>query len=140
MRLKSVVLLVVGGVCTFLLAFAGTLFVMDHFGNSEGTDPVSCQSKDSMPLPKPYTRESGYLFFVHLPDLAPLGDTPESPTRSPFILCENGRPLGPAHTKFEDVRAFGQGRYAHWGGVLIFSASDNSDPNSNNRTYGLTRR
>jgi pectate lyase len=140
MRLKSVVLLVVGGVCTFLLAFAGTLFVVDHFGNSGGTGPVSCAGKDSMPLPKPYTRESGYLFFVHLADLAPLGDTPESPTRSPFILCENGRPLGPAHTKFEDVRAFGQGRYAHWGGVLIFSASDNSDPNSNNRTYELRRQ
>ena len=60
-------------------------------------------------------------------------------TRSPFILCEDGRPLGPAHTKPEDVAAFGQGRYVHWGGVLFFSASDNSDPNSNDRSYKLVQ-
>jgi hypothetical protein len=135
-RLKSAVLLVVGGVCAFLLAFGGTLFVMDHFG----TDADSCRSKEIVPLPKPYTQESEFRFFVHLPDLAALGDSPDSPTRSPFILCENGRPLGPAHTKPEDVLALGQGRYVHWGGVLFFSASDNSDPNSNNRNYELIRQ
>jgi hypothetical protein len=138
-RLKSVVLLV-AGVCTLLLSFGSTLFLMDHFGNDAGTDAVGCRSKDSIPLPKPYTNEAGYLFFVHIPDLAPLGDSPDNPTRSPFILCENGRPLGPAHTKFEDVRAFGQGRYVHWGGVLFFSTPDNSDPNSNNRNYELRRQ
>src|SRR5262249_24740104 len=53
--------------------------------------------------------------------------------------CVKMVPLGPAHTKPEDVAAFGQGRYVHWGGVLFFSASDNSDPNSNDRSYKLVQ-
>src|SRR5262245_14131774 len=139
MTKRSAALLVVGGVCTFLLAFGSTLFVMDHFGYGRRNDAVSCRGNGIVPLPKPYTRDGQYRFFVNVPDLTALGDSPESPTRSPFILCEDGRPLGPAHTKPEDVLALGQGRYVHWGGVLFFSTPDNSDPNSNNRNYELKR-
>ena len=112
---------------------------MDYFGYGGGNDAVSCRGKENAPLPKPYTREGQYRFFVRVPDLAALGDSQQSPTLSPFILCEDGRPLGPAHTKPEDVLALGQGRYVHWGGVLFFSTSDNSDPNVNNRNYELKR-
>jgi hypothetical protein len=52
---RSAALLVAGGVCTFLLAFGSTLFVMDHFGYGRGNDAVSCRGKESVPLPKPYT-------------------------------------------------------------------------------------
>jgi hypothetical protein len=136
MTKRSVVLLV-ASVSTFVLALGGTLFVMDHFGNRGRAN--ACDSSDSIPLPKPYTKEPQHRSFVRVPELADLGDSPDNPTRSPFILCEDGRPLGPAHTKPEDVLALGDGRYVHWGGVLFFSASDNSDPNSNDRSYKLVR-
>jgi hypothetical protein len=42
---------------------------------------------------------------------------------------------------YSDVMRAGKlRRYVHWGGVLFFSASDNSDPNSNNRNYELIRQ
>jgi hypothetical protein len=139
MSKRYVALLVAGGVCTFVLAFGSTLFVMDYLGYGGGRNAGGCRGKESVALPKPYTRDGQYRFFVNVPDLAALGDSPQSPARSPFILCEDGRPLGPAHTKPEDVLALGQGRYVHWGGVLFFSTLDNSDPNSNNRHYELKR-
>jgi hypothetical protein len=110
---------------------------MDHFGYGRGNDAVSCRGKESVPLPKPYTFTIP--FFREGARSGGRGDSLESPTRSPFILCEDGRPLGPAHTRPEDVLALGQGRYVHWGGVLFFSTPDNSDPNSNNRNYELKR-
>jgi tetratricopeptide (TPR) repeat protein len=57
--------------------------------------------------------------------------------RSPVVLLEDGRPLGPAHTPGNIVRLEGGGRYTHWKDVLIFSTPDNSDPNTNGRAYTL---
>ena len=57
--------------------------------------------------------------------------------RSTLVLMEDGRPLGPAHTSGNVVRAQGGGRYTHWKDVLIFSTPDNSDPNTNGRAYSI---
>lgn len=58
------------------------------------------------------------------------------PQRSPLQLHEDGKPLGPAHAIHHSVAEDGAGRYSHWtGNTLIFSASDNSDPNTNGRDY-----
>jgi hypothetical protein len=59
--------------------------------------------------------------------------------KSTLKLLENGVPLGPAHSLHADIS---HGRYSHWvvpGGppVLLFSASDNSDPRSNRRRYDV---
>jgi hypothetical protein len=66
-------------------------------------------------------------------------DEPASDTtlgeNSNLQLFEDGEPLGPAHTAHNVVRQLGAGRYSHWNNALWFSASDNSDPRSNNRTY-----
>jgi hypothetical protein len=57
------------------------------------------------------------------------------PQRSPVVVYEDNVPLGPNHNTFEAISKQGAGRYSHWRGGLAFSASDNSDPNSNSRTY-----
>jgi hypothetical protein len=54
---------------------------------------------------------------------------------STLQLREDGRPLGPAHCSHDEVRRLGGGRYSHWGNLLYFSASDNSDASSNGRSY-----
>jgi len=57
-----------------------------------------------------------------------------------WILYEDDRPL--PHPAAEHVRLFelGGGRYSIWNGDVIFSTSDNSDPNTNGRTYRLVGR
>ena len=53
-------------------------------------------------------------------------------------LLEDGKPLGPAHALHQSIRDEGGGRYSHWtGNALIFSTSDNSDPNANGRDYSV---
>jgi hypothetical protein len=62
-------------------------------------------------------------------------DSNDNRTRSPLLLYEGTKLLGPAHSSSEDVGNIGQGRYLHWRNVLMFSASDNSDINTNKRIY-----
>jgi hypothetical protein len=70
--------------------------------------------------------------FGHLAD----DENDARDTRSPIVIYENLTPLGPGHSNFADIRDLGAGRFAHWArhGV-VFSTSDNSDPNTNGRTY-----
>lgn len=79
--------------------------------------------------------------FAHLKDSRFLveGDDNANPQRSTLRLTESGKPIGPAHALHDDIRNLGNGRYSHWGGgVLIFSATDNSNPKTNGRTYEIT--
>jgi hypothetical protein len=62
-------------------------------------------------------------------------DTMSNGRRSRLILFEDGRPLGPPHQLHVEIRGLGNGRYSHWNGVILFSASDNSDPRTNGRHY-----
>lgn len=56
--------------------------------------------------------------------------------KSPVLLYENDRLLGPAHSWHTDISNIGLGRYVHWNGTgIIFSSSDNSDPRTNGRHY-----
>jgi hypothetical protein len=66
---------------------------------------------------------------------------------SEMRLFEDGREIGPAHTRHVDIRSLGRGRYSHYShegqrasdgtfaARLYFSASDNSDPGTNGRRY-----
>ncbi len=55
---------------------------------------------------------------------------------SQLMVFEDGRPLGPPHALHADIREKGEGRFSHWTREgLYFSASDNTDPRSNGRTY-----
>ena len=80
--------------------------------------------------------DSGVAFINLEQKLREIGDTAEAPERSPVILYEDGKPLGPAHSVHEDIAKFGHGRFSHWARVgFIFSTSDNSDPRTNGRKY-----
>jgi len=68
--------------------------------------------------------------------LEDIADSADNNQRSPVLIYENGRQLGPAHSKHADIAALGMGRYSHWRGQgYVISASDNSDPNTNGRFY-----
>jgi hypothetical protein len=74
---------------------------------------------------------SGFAYVAWLPpEYDELADSPDNPTRSPLMVFENEKPLGPAHSAHADIVKDGHGRFSHWKGVgLIFSPSDNGDPN-----------
>jgi hypothetical protein len=67
-------------------------------------------------------------------------DTSQYPNRSQVQLYENGIRLGPPHTSHGEISSLGNGRYSHWFTgrmIIMFSASDNSDPRTNGRVYRL---
>jgi pectate lyase len=55
--------------------------------------------------------------------------------RSRLTLFEDGRALPYPHSTHDDIRELGAGRYSHWGEVVFFSSSDNTDPSRNGRRY-----
>jgi predicted O-methyltransferase YrrM len=79
--------------------------------------------------------------------LATVPTVPQVMTVSPLVVLEDGRPLAQPHALHAEIREQGQGRYSHWtyragadrnGATyreVLFSTSDNSDPNSNGRRY-----
>jgi hypothetical protein len=75
--------------------------------------------------------------WSYLPGNSHLADNEKNPQQSPLILFENATPLGPSHTLHHDIYTWGSGRYSHWGDYLYFSTSDNTDPNTNGRTYTI---
>lgn len=60
--------------------------------------------------------------------------------RSGLILFENGVPLGPSHAMYRTIAEAGRGAYSHWGGLILFSTVDGSDPRSNGRRYHAEAR
>jgi len=96
---------------------------------------------DSLPLvarlAPPYRHESGYCWSAALPGSN--GDSASAPRQSRLVLFENNKPLREAHALHEEIRKFGQGRYSHWGETILFSTSDNTDPNTNGRQYEVRR-
>lgn len=65
-----------------------------------------------------------------------IADSADNNERSPVVIYENGRRLGPGHCKHADIAELGEGRYSHWRGQgYVFSASDNTDPNTNGYYY-----
>ena len=55
-------------------------------------------------------------------------------------LYEDDRALGPAHSTITAIVAHGAGHYSLWRHRLYFSASDNTDPRANGRSYLLVTR
>jgi hypothetical protein len=68
-----------------------------------------------------------------------LADTADNNERSPIEIYENNTPLGPAHSAHADVAKIGHGLFSHWernkGAIFVFSSTDNTDPQTNGRTY-----
>jgi hypothetical protein len=95
----------------------------------------ACSKSARVELRRPFNEWGGFAFAVALPDLAASADSEATPQRSKLVLCEDAKPLGPAHMPTVDIQQKGLGRYVHYGTSLAFSSSDNSNPNRNNRTY-----
>ena len=91
--------------------------------------------------PRAITSRGGHAFVwpidkpVYLPAAFIAGDDLADPQSSPLQVYEQGRPLGPAHTLHDKITDTGSGRFSHWQSAVIFSASDNTDPRTNGRTY-----
>lgn len=87
-------------------------------------------------LEAPFRPEGPFGWVARLPaELHSLTDGNEEPSRSRLQLFEGEAALGPAHGVHETIRNVGGGRYSFWYGAVYFATSDNSDPNSNGRTY-----
>jgi hypothetical protein len=66
----------------------------------------------------------------------PADDPAVNNARSPVLIYEEGRQLGPAHSNFADISKLGHGRFSYWTDQgFLFSTSDGSDPNRNGRRY-----
>jgi pectate lyase len=53
-----------------------------------------------------------------------------------MVLYENDKPLVP-HMPHKQIAERGIGGFSHWKNILVFTSSDNSDPNTNGRAYSF---
>ena len=113
-----------------LVSFFATIYFMDN------SAPL-CPRGEAVALKAPFQKfGTGVAYVAEAAALDSLADTNATPTRSGYLLCENGYALGPPHTIHTEIAAKGKGRFSHWTSIgFIFSTSDNSDPNSNGRSY-----
>jgi len=88
-------------------------------------------------LKKPFTKELGFAWYASLNEYRSHADDMGDPYRSKLVLLENGNPLWHRHILHDEIRKIGCGRYSHWNDGLIFSTSDNTDPNANGRSYQI---
>lgn len=91
----------------------------------------------AQPLAGPFKHSGGMQWEAPLPGLRELADTPEHPRRSPLFVLEDDLRLQIPHGHHPLIRGKGLGRYSHWEDKLLFSTSDNTDPNTNGRAYSI---
>ncbi len=115
---------------------ANTEYLFRRRGARNYWDEVEA-SRQLETLNTPFRHRGGYSWVADLPPHWADGDDTRSPQRSRLMLFENGIPVGFAHQTHADIEAHGRGRYSHWKDTLIFSATDNSDPNQNGRRYSI---
>jgi Methyltransferase domain len=104
-----------------------------HFDLSYGRR-IDRPNRQILPLTN-FEHDEGFSWIASVPDLKAYADGMSFPTRSPLVVLEDDRPLGPAHASHEAIRARGGGLYSHWHESLYISASDDSHPNGNGRRY-----
>jgi hypothetical protein len=127
---------VLGGASAVIVVFWLTVAALNTFM------PQCPQDFLAFRLMAPFQKfgTDGAAYTKPAPSLTSAADTSERPTQSSYLVCENGTPLGPAHSVHAEIASKGKGRFSHWASIgFILSASDNSDPNTNGRTYTATR-
>lgn len=85
--------------------------------------------------PMAFKKEEGHCFTAQIPER--VLDEAEA-SGAPIILHENGLELPGQNAQHATIRNKGGGTYSTWGRVLYFSASDNTDPGTNKKSYQLT--
>jgi hypothetical protein len=117
-----------GGLAVVAVSFMATLWAIDRiYGSMCPAGGTELQR----PFPK-FGEPWGYSMPVGIP-----GDLPAQPSTSKLLLCEDGVAIGPARSGHAEIAKEGRGRYSHWGSGIMFSTSDNSDPNRNGRIYSI---
>src|SRR4051812_11881741 len=125
---------VLGGASAVILVFWLAVAVLNMLA------PQCPQDFLAVRLMPPFKRLDGAAYAKPAPALTSAADSIERPAQSGYLVCENGAPLGPAHSPHAEIAGKGNGRFSHWAtSGFIFSASDNSDPNANGRAYIATR-
>lgn len=80
----------------------------------------------------PFLHEAGHAWSANISNLSgcygKAGDKPS------LMLYEDDIPLG-FQTTLKQIRRHGAGRYTSQDGTLIFASTDNTDPNTNGRSY-----
>jgi hypothetical protein len=126
---------IVGGLIILIGSFAATLWIANYIS-------PPCPQGSTTALSPPFAKvgPAGLGYIAVAAPFEELADTGDNPTRSPMLVCENNRLLGPAHSPSADITKRGAGRFTHWKGIgFIFSASDDTDPNVNGRSYWAVR-
>ena len=86
-------------------------------------------------LPRP-AAGAGFEWTIALPQFQDIADGPHG-SRSPLVLFEDDRPIGPPHASHADIRSLGGGRYSHWGNALHFSTAGHDDAGAHVYSYAL---
>ena len=126
MRIRPIELIY--GLAIVMTSFFISLWTMDYLS-------PPCPRGEAVALKRPFSKQGALSFFALASPLSSQSDTAEVPRRSPFVVCENNRALGPAHSSPGVIATSGGGRFSHSGSGFYFSSSDNTDPNSNGRNY-----
>jgi hypothetical protein len=144
-----------GEIIEAVLATDGLGHLMNECGYSLGDRPPMPKSnqppsaklkllaKGGFKLRGHFYREIGRCWEIDLSDttiageLSAVADDIGFWERSPLRLFESGKPLGPPHALHYQIRRDGGGKYSHWQNRLLFSTSDNSNPNRNGQIYSF---
>jgi hypothetical protein len=102
-------------------------------------DYVPCPAGEKLDMTGPFPAYGGISFVTEAPALEAISDGPGHAMRSPVRICEDNRQLGTGHIVHADIVSLGKGRFSHWGRYIIFTASDNSNPNTNGRKYAAVK-
>jgi len=120
-----------GPVFSVLLGLSAFFLALSYaaYSNRQGT-PLLGWRTDALAS---ISHETGFAFRASTrhPELS-AEDKP-----SPGVVLENGRPLRAGDTRHEEIRNQGSGSYSFWGRLVYFSASDNSAPGANGRSYAI---
>jgi hypothetical protein len=117
-----------GAIALLVALFEGASFAMN-------TIYPPCPSGERIEMPRPFSKHGGVSYYTNLPNLGRISDDIRHPDRSTIVVCEGSRMIGPAHALHDEISKHGRGRFSHWGNAIIFTTSDNSDPNTNGRGY-----
>jgi hypothetical protein len=100
--------------------------------------PRSTREDGGTWLTGPFIPLAGAAYIAFLPKQEEQADSNEEPQKSKVVLYEDERQIGPPHSIHQAIIERGGGRYSHWKGQgLIFSSTDNSDPNQNWKKYWI---
>ena len=122
---------IISAVAVVVVSFLATLWAMEYWW------PAVCYDESRLELKRPFNKTGGFSFFSPTPKFSTVSNNAAQPNRSSLKLCEDGRLVGPQHAPLDDISKAGRGRFTHWGEGIYFSASDNSDPNTNGRRYSV---